>query len=32
VYETLMARTPDGKLVAGLAAAEPKLVDPKTWR
>jgi peptide/nickel transport system substrate-binding protein len=31
VYETLMARTPDGKLVAGLAAAEPKLVDPKTW-
>jgi len=31
IYETLMARTPDGKLVAGLAASEPKLVDPKTW-
>jgi peptide/nickel transport system substrate-binding protein len=31
VYETLMARTSDGKLVPGLAAAEPKLVDPKTW-
>ena len=31
VYETLMARTPDGKLVPGLAASEPKLVDPKTW-
>lgn len=31
VYETLMERTPDGKLVAGLAAAEPKLIDPKTW-
>ena len=31
VYETLMARTPDGKLIPGLAAAEPKLADPKTW-
>jgi peptide/nickel transport system substrate-binding protein len=31
VYETLMARTADGKLVPGLAAAEPKLVDLKTW-
>lgn len=31
VYETLMARLPDGKLTPGLAAAEPKLVDSKTW-
>jgi peptide/nickel transport system substrate-binding protein len=31
VYETLMARTPDGKLKPGLVASEPKLVDPKTW-
>ena len=31
VYETLMGRTPDGQLVPGLAVAEPKLVDPKTW-
>ncbi len=31
VYETLMARLPDGKLTAGLAASEPKLVDAKTW-
>ncbi len=31
IYETLMVRTPDGKLVAGLAAAHPKLVDPQTW-
>ncbi len=31
IYETLMSRAPDGKLKPGLAAAEPKLVDPKTW-
>jgi peptide/nickel transport system substrate-binding protein len=31
VYETLMARTPDGKLVPGLAAADPKLVTPQAW-
>lgn len=31
IYETLMVRTPDGKLVAGLAAAPPKLIDPQTW-
>jgi peptide/nickel transport system substrate-binding protein len=31
IYETLMARKPDGKLVAGLAASEPRLIDPVTW-
>jgi len=31
IYETLMARTPKGDLVPGLAAAAPKLVDPQTW-
>jgi peptide/nickel transport system substrate-binding protein len=31
IYETLMSRSPDGRLVPGLAASEPKLVDPKTW-
>lgn len=31
VYETLMARAPDGTLVPGLAAAMPTLVDPTTW-
>ena len=31
IYETLMARTPDGMLVPGLAAVPPKLVDPTTW-
>ncbi len=31
VYETLMARLPDGRLTAGLAASEPKLIDAKTW-
>ena len=31
VYETLMARTPDGKLVPGLAAAEPVQIDATTW-
>lgn len=31
VYETLMARTPEGELVPGLAAAAPTQVDAKTW-
>jgi peptide/nickel transport system substrate-binding protein len=31
INETLVARTSDGKLVPGLAAAMPKLVDPETW-
>ena len=31
IYETLMARTPDGKLVPGLAAADPTQVDATTW-
>jgi peptide/nickel transport system substrate-binding protein len=31
IYETLMARTPDGALVPGLAAAEPRLLDASTW-
>jgi peptide/nickel transport system substrate-binding protein len=31
IYETLMVRTPDGKLVTGLAAAQPELLDPETW-
>ncbi|RPJ76373.1 MAG: ABC transporter substrate-binding protein [Desulfobacteraceae bacterium] len=31
VYETLLARTAEGLLVPGLAAADPRLVDPKTW-
>ena len=31
IYETLMNRTPDGKLVTGLAAAAPELLDPRTW-
>ncbi len=31
IYETLMARTPKGDLVPGLAAATPKLMDPQTW-
>ena len=31
INETLVARTPDGKLVPGLANAMPKLVDPETW-
>lgn len=31
IYETLMARTPEGELVAGLAAAAPTQVDAKTW-
>ena len=31
IYETLMIRTPDGKLTTGLAAANPKLIDPQTW-
>ncbi len=31
IYETLMARTPKGDLVPGLALATPKLMDPQTW-
>ena len=32
IYETLMARTPDGTLVPGLASAEPTKVDDNTWQ
>jgi len=32
IYETLMARTPTGDLVPGLAAAVPTQVDPTTWQ
>ena len=31
VYETLLARTPDGELVPGLAADLPTRVDDTTW-
>ncbi|MEM8664581.1 MAG: ABC transporter substrate-binding protein, partial [Pseudomonadota bacterium] len=31
IYETLMARTPAGELVPGLAAAAPTQVDETTW-
>ncbi len=31
IYETLMVRTPDGKLTTGLASEPPELVDPQTW-
>ena len=31
IYETLMARTPKGDLVPGLALSTPKLMDPQTW-
>ena len=31
IYETLMARTPDGELVPGLAAAAPTQVDANNW-
>ncbi|RYE88696.1 MAG: ABC transporter substrate-binding protein [Hyphomicrobiales bacterium] len=31
IYETLMARTADGALVPGLAAAAPTQVDASTW-
>ena len=31
IYETLMARTPEGELVPGLAAAEPTQIDETTW-
>lgn len=31
IYETLMARTPKGDLVPGLAEETPQLVDSKTW-
>ena len=32
IYETLMIRTPDGKLTTGLAASQPGLIDPRTWQ
>ena len=32
IYETLMARTPEGELVPGLAAGEPTQVDETTWQ
>lgn len=32
IYETLMARTPEGELVPGLAAAAPEKVDETTWQ
>jgi peptide/nickel transport system substrate-binding protein len=32
IYETLMAREPDGTLVPGLAAEEPTQVDETTWQ
>ena len=32
IYETLMARNPEGELVPGLAAAEPTQVDETTWQ
>lgn len=32
IYETLMVRTPDGKLMPGLTAETPTLVDPQTWQ
>lgn len=32
IYEALMARTPDGALTPGLAAAEPTQVDDTTWQ
>lgn len=31
VYETLVARTPDGELVPGLAAEMPTQIDETTW-
>ena len=31
IYETLMARTPQGDLEPGLAAGTPKLLNPETW-
>jgi peptide/nickel transport system substrate-binding protein len=32
IYETLMVRTPEGKLMPGLAAEVPTLVDAQTWQ
>ncbi|MGF1626497.1 MAG: ABC transporter substrate-binding protein [Alphaproteobacteria bacterium] len=31
IFETLMARTPEGDLVPGLATAEPTQIDETTW-
>ncbi len=32
IYETLVARTPTGELVAGLASELPKQIDATTWQ
>ncbi|HXF35805.1 MAG TPA: ABC transporter substrate-binding protein [Actinomycetota bacterium] len=32
IYETLLARRPDGTLVPGLASSMPTQVDERTWR
>lgn len=32
IYEALMARTPKGELIPGLAAAEPTQIDATTWQ
>lgn len=32
IYEALMARTPEGELVPGLAAEAPVQLDPLTWQ
>ncbi len=32
IYEALMARTPTGDLVPGLAEAPPTQIDPTTWQ
>ena len=31
IYETIMVRTPQGKLQPGLAASDPKLINATTW-
>ncbi|GGB16014.1 ABC transporter substrate-binding protein [Allosediminivita pacifica] len=32
IYEALMARTPEGELIEGLAAAAPEQIDETTWQ
>jgi peptide/nickel transport system substrate-binding protein len=32
IYETLLARTPDGELIPSLATALPTMVDDTTWQ
>lgn len=32
IYETLLARTPEGELVPGLAAEMPEQIDETTWQ